>query len=184
MPFTFKKLDIPGLLLVESKVFSDERGLFVEIYKFKDFAEVGIRDEFSQVNYSKSKKNVLRGLHYQKNPYAQGKLISVVEGEIFDVAVDIRKNSPAYGRWFGVTLSSEKKNMFYIPEGFAHGFCVTSESAGVIYYCTNVYSTECDRGIIWNDPTLNIDWPVENPILSEKDAKLPPLEIIDNDFVF
>ncbi len=184
MPFTFKKLEIPDVILIEQKIFSDSRGLFTEIYKYPDFSQVGITKHIAQTNYSKSKKNVLRGLHYQKNPVAQGKILQVISGEIFDVAVDMRRGSPCYGKWVGQILSSENMKMLYIPEGFAHGFCVLSKKAEIIYQCTNVYSPENERGIIWNDPDVNIPWPVKDPILSEKDAKFPPLKKADHNFVY
>jgi len=185
MPFEFERLEIPDVILIKPKVFTDERGLFMETYKYSDFAEFGIKERFVQDNHSKSiKKGVLRGLHYQKYPVAQGKLIRVVQGEIFDVAVDIRKGSPYYGKWIGVILSSENKNILYIPPGFAHGFCTLSDVIDLIYKCTNVYSPEYERGIIWNDPNIGIEWPVENPILSKRDLQLPTLDKADNNFVY
>ncbi|MFO0792870.1 MAG: dTDP-4-dehydrorhamnose 3,5-epimerase [Candidatus Brocadiaceae bacterium] len=184
MPFTFKKLEIPDVLLIEPKVFPDKRGFFAEIYKYADFFQSGITKQIVQINYSKSEKNVLRGLHYQKNPSAQGKLVRVISGEIFDIAVDIRYSSPHYGKWVGVTLSAENMKMLYIPEGFAHGFCVTSDQAEITYHCTNVYSPEHERGILWNDPELNIQWPIKNPIVSEKDIRSPLLMYADNNFVY
>jgi len=182
MPFGFKKTEIPEVVLIKAEVFADERGSFEEVFKYPDFKENGIDANFTQVNLSISKKNVLRGLHYQTNPEAMGKFIRVLGGEIFDVAVDIRKSSPTYAQWVGVNLSRENGLMLYIPEGFAHGFCVLSDEAEVMYYCTNVYSPENDRGISWNDPTLNISWPIQTPNLSEKDAKQPTLEEADNNF--
>lgn len=176
MPFAFKKLDIPGLVLIEPKVFEDGRGFFMETYRMLDFVAAGIKDNFVQENHSRSTKGVLRGLHYQNPPFAQGKLVRVVRGEIFDVAVDIRKSSPTWGKWVGVILSEENKNMLYVPPDFAHGFCVLSKIAEVIYKTTDVYSAESEAGIIWNDEDLNIDWPVKKPILSEKDGKLPSLK--------
>jgi len=174
MPFTFKKLDIPDVQLIEPKVFSDNRGLFNEIFKSSDFKQFGINKEFVQINYSKSKNGVLRGLHYQLEPYSQGKLIQVIAGEIFDVAVDIRNDSLYYGKWVAENLSAVNKRMIFIPEGFAHGFCVLSEAAEIIYYCTNAsYTPEHERGVIWNDSELQIDWPIKKPILSAKDAQLP-----------
>ena len=185
MPFSFKKLEIPELVLIEPKVFPDDRGVFMETYKYSDFAGFGIKDRFVQDNYSKStKRGVLRGLHYQINPFAQAKIIQVTTGRIFDVAVDIRIGSPSYGKWTGINLSSENKRMLYIPLGFAHGFCTLSEAAEVIYKCTNAYSPQHERGIIWNDSLLNINWPVENPILSAKDAVFPNFDKIDTDFIY
>lgn len=184
MPFFFKQLAIPDVLFIESRVFSDARGFFAEIYKYPDFSQCGITKHIAQINYSKSEKNVLRGLHYQKNPMAQGKIMRVISGEIFDVAVDIRQGSPYYGKWVGETLSSENMRMLYIPEGFAHGFCVLSDKAEIIYQCTHTYSPENERGIIWNDPDLNIQWPMKNPLLSEKDARFPSLKKADNNFIY
>lgn len=185
MPFGFKRLDIPDVILIQPKVFEDERGFFMETYKYPDFVEFGIKDHFLQYNHSRSiKKGILRGLHYQKDPMAQGKLVSVVIGEIFDVAVDIRKSSPYYGKWLGVIMSSKNKNMLFIPPGFAHGFCTLSDVTEIIYQCTNIYSPEDERGIIWNDPNLKIDWPVKNPVLSEKDSSFPTLDKADNNFVY
>jgi dTDP-4-dehydrorhamnose 3,5-epimerase len=176
MPFSFKKLEIPGLVLIEPRVFEDGRGFFMETYKAPDFAAAGINGSFVQENHSRSSKGVLRGLHYQNPPFAQAKLVRVVRGEIFDVAVDIRKGSPTWAKWVGVVLSEENRYILYVPETFAHGFCVLSEIAEVIYKTTGVYSPESEAGIIWNDADLNIDWPVKQPILSEKDRKLPSLE--------
>lgn len=184
MPFNFKKTDIADLILIEPKVFSDERGFFAEIYKYSDFEKFGIAKPLVQLNHSKSSRGVLRGLHYQKIAAAQAKLVRVLSGEIFDVALDIRKGSPSYGKWLGVNLSSSNMKMFYIPEGFAHGFCIISDNAEVEYLCSNIYSPELDRGIIWNDPALKIDWPVSNPSVSEKDSKFPVLDKADNDFIY
>jgi len=175
----FKELEIPGIIEISPKVFSDQRGFFVEVYKQEEFRKHGFNRPFVQVNHSKSTKGVLRGLHYQIDPMAQGKLITVVDGEIFDVAVDIRDGSPTYGNWAGMNLNAEKKNMLYIPEGFAHGFCVLSDTAQVIYYCTEVYSPEHERGIKWDDPKIDIKWPVNNPTISERDNKMPLLKNID-----
>ncbi|TLD42421.1 MAG: dTDP-4-dehydrorhamnose 3,5-epimerase [Candidatus Jettenia ecosi] len=184
MPFHFKRLSIPEIILIEPKVFYDERGCFIEVYKYSDFAQFGIEESFVQDNHTKSKKNVLRGLHYQKNPSAQGKLVRCLRGKIFDVAVDIREGSSTFGQWIGVELSEENNRMLYIPPAFAHGFVVLSDTADVIYKCTKEYAPESDRGIIWNDPDINITWPVETPIVSEKDRKLPLLKNTDNNFVF
>jgi dTDP-4-dehydrorhamnose 3,5-epimerase len=184
MPFTFKRLGIPAIVLIEPKVFEDERGLFMETYKMPDFVAAGIKDNFIQENHSRSTRGVLRGLHYQNPPFAQGKLVRAIRGEIFDVAVDIRKGSPTWGKWVGVILSEENKNILYVPAGLAHGFCVLSEIAEVIYKTTNVYSAESEAGIIWNDEDLNIEWPVKEPILSEKDGKLPSLKNADIKFYY
>jgi dTDP-4-dehydrorhamnose 3,5-epimerase len=182
MPFAFKKLEIPGVVLVEPKVFEDERGFFMETYKMPDFVAAGITANFVQENQSRSDKGVLRGLHYQNPPFAQGKLVRVARGEIFDVAVDIRKGSPTWGKWAGVILSEENKHILYVPVGIAHGFCVLSDIAEVIYKTTDVYSAESEAGIIWNDEDLHIEWPVKEPILSEKDEKWPTLKNADTKF--
>jgi dTDP-4-dehydrorhamnose 3,5-epimerase len=182
MPFEFRRLAIPDVLLVEARIFGDERGFFMETYKRSDFAAHGIPDAFVQYNRSRSVRGVLRGLHYQKDPRAQGKLVSVLQGEVFDVAVDIRRGSPTYGRWVGERLSAENGRMLYVPVGFAHGFCVLSDRADVLYMVTDEYAPECDRGILWNDPEIGIDWPIAAPILSPKDAQLPALRHADNNF--
>ncbi|MEO0293787.1 MAG: dTDP-4-dehydrorhamnose 3,5-epimerase [candidate division WOR-3 bacterium] len=177
---TFKKLSIPDVILISPKVLKDKRGLFAETYKKSLFDKAGIRIDFVQENYSKSKKNVLRGLHYQIPPYEQAKLVSCIRGKIFDVVVDIRKNSPFYGKWVGVYLSSRGKNAIYIPEGFAHGYLVLSEEAEIIYKVSKEYSKEHERGILWNDPEININWPLSGePILSEKDKKLPAFTLAE-----
>lgn len=171
MSFEFKRLEIPDVILITPKVFTDERGFFMEIYQKGEFAKVGITGEFVQQNHSKSVKGVLRGLHYQKEPYAQAKLVRCIKGEIFDVAVDIRKNSPTFGKYVFAILSEENKNMLYIPRGFAHGFEVLSDEAEIIYSIDNIYAKESESGIIWNDPSIKINWPIKSPILSEKDKK-------------
>jgi len=182
MPFQFKRLQIPAVVLIEPRAFIDERGFFMETYKYSDFAASGITCRFVQDNHSFSFRGVLRGLHYQNPPRAQGKLVRVVVGEVFDVAVDIRVGSPTYGRWVGEILSAENRHMLYIPPGFAHGFCVLSEVAEVVYKTTEEYSPEHDAGIIWNDQEIGIKWPIEHPILSPKDAALPTLTRADNGF--
>ena len=165
------KPPIEGLLIIEPKVFADPRGVFYEVYSENRYNEHGI-PRFVQDNHSVSKKGVLRGLHYQVNS-GQNKLVRVTQGEIFDVAVDIRKQSPTYGNWWGLSLSEMNNLQLYIPVGFAHGFCVLSESAEVLYKCSDYYSPEDERGILWSDPDLAIDWPIKDPILSEKDAVYP-----------
>mgnify|MGYP000459835698 FL=1 len=184
MPFKFQRLEIPDVILIEPEVFSDERGFFMETYKHSEFSAFGIKEHFLQDNHSRSAKGVLRGLHYQNPPKAQGKLVRVILGEVFDVAVDIRKGSPTYGRWVGVVLSSENKRMLYIPPGFAHGFCVLSDVAEVLYKVTEEYAPECEAGIIWNDPEIGIQWPIKDPILSSKDARWPSLKEANNQFVY
>ena len=162
---------IPDILLLEPKVFQDERGFFLESYQKKRFQELGIDFDFVQDNHSKSSQGTLRGLHYQiRQP--QGKLVRVVAGEVFDVAVDIRRHSSTFGKWVGDYLSSENKSMLWVPPGFAHGFYVTSADADVLYKATDYYSPQWERTILWNDPTINIQWPAQNmlPTLSPKDA--------------
>ena len=183
MPFMFKKLNIPEVILIESQSFSDERGFFLEFYKESDFTKNHINTKFVQDNFSHSTKGVLRGLHFQKNPKAQAKLVIALRGEIFDVAVDIRKNSPTYGKWVGEILSEQNHKQLYIPEGFAHGFCVLSEEADVLYKVNQEYSPENEQGILWNDPEINIKWPIDHPILHEKDKQLPLLKNTENNFV-
>ncbi len=183
MVFTFKKLEISDVILIEPKIYSDNRGFFYENFKETDFLSYGISNKIVQENFSHSLKDVIRGLHFQKNPKAQSKLVSVINGKIFDVAVDIRKKSPTYGKWVGEIISDENHRSLYIPEGFAHGFCVLSEEADVVYKVNNEYSPENERGIIWNDPTIKISWSVENPIVSDKDSRLPQLEKVDSNFI-
>ena len=174
MPFEFKKLNVNDVQLIVPKVFADERGFFLESYKRSDFVANGIRDEFNQDNQSKSTKGVLRGLHYQKAPKAQAKIVRCIKGQIFDVAVDLRKNSSTFKKWVGALLTEDNKNMLYIPEGFAHGFVVLSDIAEILYKASNEYCKECDRGIRWNDPEINVDWGIDfEPILSEKDKIQP-----------
>lgn len=172
--------EIPDVLIIEPKVFEDERGFFFESFNQKQFDEaVGYPVNFVQDNHSKSVKGVLRGLHYQEEPYAQGKLVRCVVGEVFDVAVDIRKNSPTFGKWVGVNLSAENKRQLWIPEGFAHGFLVLSETAEFNYKTTNYYKPQFEKSIHWMDKTLAINWPVSSPKLSEKDIIAPFLSNIE-----
>jgi len=184
MPFTFKQLEIPGLVLVEPRRFGDDRGFFMELFKSSDFAGHGLPPAFVQDNLSHSTRSVLRGLHYQVQPRAQGKLLMALSGRIFDVAVDIRHGSPTYLRWLGLELTAENGLMFYVPPGFAHGFCVLSDSATLLYKVTDEYDPDCERGIIWNDPQIGVDWPIAEPLLSPRDVGLPPLHEADNNFVF
>ncbi|MCF5861188.1 dTDP-4-dehydrorhamnose 3,5-epimerase [Aeromonas veronii] len=164
------KTAIPDVLIFEPKVFGDERGFFFESFNHKLFEEaVGYPVTFVQDNHSKSSKGVLRGLHYQLPPHAQGKLVRCVAGEVFDVAVDIRKSSPTFGQWVGVHLSAENKRQLWIPEGFAHGFVTLSESAEFLYKTTDYYHPESEGAISWNDPDISIEWPVEGVLLSDKD---------------
>ena len=180
--FEFGPLAIPGVVLIKPRLFRDDRGFFLETYKYGDFARAGINEVFVQDNYSRSTRNVLRGLHYQKDPFAQGKLVRCSGGAIFDVAVDIRKGSPFYAKWVGAELNEQNNFMLFVPPGFAHGFLVLTESAEVTYKCTKEYSPEHDRGIAWNDPDIAIDWPVSEPLLSGKDIRHPLLRDADNNF--
>ncbi len=185
MPFEFVRLSIPDVILIKPKVFEDERGFFMETYKKSDFEKAGIKCEFVQDNHSKSKYGVLRGLHFQKEPYAQAKIVRCVRGVIYDVAVDLRRNSPTFGKYVAVILSEFNRYMLYIPRGFAHGFLVLSDEAEVIYKVDNEYAPEYECGLIWNDPDVNIPWPIDNPILSEKDRKWPTLrELLERGEVF
>lgn len=174
------KTAIEGVVEVIPDVFGDERGYFFESYNRQKFLAVGITEEFLQDNQSFSIKGVLRGLHFQKEPYAQGKLVRVISGKVLDVAVDIRKNSPTYGQHVSVVLDAKKNNMLYIPPGMAHGFA-TLEDAIFSYKCTNVYHKTSEGGILWNDPALKIDWQLENPIVSEKDQILPTFDLTVQD---
>ncbi|MFQ3573047.1 MAG: dTDP-4-dehydrorhamnose 3,5-epimerase [Thermodesulfovibrionales bacterium] len=182
MPFKFTRLKPDGLILIEPVVYADERGFFLETYKASDFKSVGITEVFTQENHSRSVRGVLRGLHYQISPHAQGKLVRCLTGSILDVAVDIRQESDTYKEWFAEVLTAENHKMLYIPPGFAHGFLVLSEIADVVYLCTTEYSPSHDRGIIWNDPDIAIQWGVSTPILSLKDASLPRLIDAENNF--
>lgn len=170
------KTDIPDVLIIEPNIFGDERGFFFESFNQRIFEEaVGRKIEFVQDNHSKSSCGVLRGLHYQLEPYAQAKLVRCIVGEVFDVVVDMRETSATYGKWLGVTLSAENKKQLWIPEGFAHGFLVKSEIAEFIYKTNNYYNSSFETGILWNDPTIDIRWGIEYPILSEKDQRFIPL---------
>lgn len=184
MPFEFKETLIPEVVEVQPKVFEDERGIFSELFALDAFTEAGITEPLTQVNYSRSKKNVLRGMHYQLPPHAQSKLVSCPLGEVFDVAVDIRQGSPTFGKWVGRTLSAENKTMLYIPEGFAHGFFVVSDEAEVVYYCNNQYAPDSEGGLNWSDPAVGIEWPTQAPILADRDAAFPGLANIKNTFTY
>jgi dTDP-4-dehydrorhamnose 3,5-epimerase len=175
MPFEFRRLPIPEVVLIVPRVFEDERGFFMENYKCSAFEAFGVVDPFVQDNHSRSRRGVLRGLHFQRQPKAQGKLVRAVVGEIFDVAVDIRVGSASYGEWVSALLSAENQQMLYVPAGFAHGFCVLSEVAEVSYKATEEYSPEHDAGIRWDDPEIGIEWPIDHPVVSAKDAGLPLL---------
>jgi dTDP-4-dehydrorhamnose 3,5-epimerase len=174
------KCALPEVLLITPRVFADNRGFFLETYNKRDFAGAGLTAEFVQDNQSRSGRGVLRGLHYQLE-HPQAKLVRVTRGKIFDVAADIRRGSPTFGKWVGVILDDAKKQALWIPEGFAHGFCVLSEEADVAYKATDFYSPAAERGIRWNDPLLGIDWPMEDPILSGKDLEYPLLTPTSHD---
>lgn len=183
MPFSFTQLNIPGVILVEPRVFGDSRGFFLELYKSSSFASM-IPVNFVQLNHSQSSRNVLRGLHYQKKPAAQAKLVSVIRGEIFDVAVDIRRGSPTYKQWVGAKLSADNHHLLYVPQGFAHGFCVLSDMVDVMYFTSAEYSLDHERGILWNDPEIGVEWPIAAPIVSSRDEELPILKDADNNFTY
>jgi dTDP-4-dehydrorhamnose 3,5-epimerase len=179
MGFLFKRTEIKDVVIIEPQVFKDDRGFFMETYKKSEFEKADISFNFKQDNHSLSVKNVLRGLHYQLPPFAQGKLLRCINGEIFDVAVDIRKDSETFGKWVGINLSSENKRMLYIPPGFAHGFLTLSNVAEIHYKMTEEYAPEYERGIIWNDKDISVLWPIDNieeVIVSEKDRNNPALK--------
>jgi dTDP-4-dehydrorhamnose 3,5-epimerase len=171
---------LPGAVVIEPQVFGDARGFFYESYNKAKYVAAGIASDFVQSNVSRSSKGVLRGLHYQW-PNPQGKLVSVLDGEVYDVAVDIRRGSPTFGQWAGVMLTAENHRHFWIPEGFAHGFCVLSDHATFSYQCTALYDAKADAGVRWNDASLGIDWPISAPQLSEKDTKAPLLADVPTD---
>ncbi len=182
MPFEFERQSIPDVILVKPKVFGDNRGFFMETYKKSEFAQNGIGVEFNQDNHSKSSEHVLRGLHYQAKPYGQAKLVRCVRGRIYDVAVDIRPNSKTFGQYVKVELSENNKNMLYIPEGFAHGFVVLSDEAELCYKASGEYNKDADRGVLWSDKDINIDWEINfEPILSDKDKVQPTLKEINKE---
>lgn len=184
--FNFVKTKIRDLYIIEPAVFGDERGYFMETYNKEDFFNAGLTMEFVQDNESKSKRGVLRGLHFQTQK-TQGKLVRVTSGAVYDVAVDLRKGSPTYGEWEGVLLTSENKKQFYVPEGFAHGFLVVSDEATFNYKCTNFYAPEFDGGVLWNDPKIGVKWPldgIEEIILSEKDKNQKTLDELDLPFIY
>lgn len=182
-----EKTKIDGLLIIEPQIFGDERGFFVETYNKKRYFDAGVNVDFVQDNLSKSTKGVLRGLHFQKEPFAQGKLVQVIQGRVLDVAVDIRHDSPTFGEYVAVELSGENKRQFWIPAGFAHGFVSLEDDTIFSYKCTNLYSPESEGAIIWNDKDLNIDWKltengIENPIISKKDQKNILFSEVGRDF--
>lgn len=173
------ELEIPGVLLLQPKVFGDARGFFFESYNAERYAEAGIALEFVQDNISRSRKGILRGLHFQE-PQAQGKLVQALSGAVYDVAVDIRKGSPTFGRWVGAELTEENRHQLWVPPGFAHGFCVLSDSADFAYKCTALYAPQHEGAIRWDDPDVGVRWPIEQPVLSEKDAAAPFLRDAKN----
>lgn len=175
MSFQFSNLSLPGVVLIEPRVHGDERGFFVEVFKRPAFAAAGLTTDFVQENLSRSRRGVLRGLHFQRPPMQQGKLVRVVAGEIFDVAVDIRPDSATFGQWTATTLSADRHQMVYIPEWCAHGFCVLSEFADVLYKTTREYAPEFESGLAWDDPALAIPWPTTEPVLSPRDRRWPSL---------
>ncbi len=179
--FTIKETPIKDLIIIEPKVFGDERGFFQETYNKESFSELGLNMEFVQDNHSKSKKGVLRGLHFQtKN--VQGKLVRVTRGAVYDVAVDLRSDSPTFGEWYGVLLTEKNKMMFYVPEGFAHGFLTLEDDTEFLYKCTNLYSPEYDSGVVWNDPTISIDWKFEEFNITEEDLTISDKDKVQKQF--
>ena len=166
---------LPGVLIIEPRVFGDTRGFFMETFSQEKYETIGLKEKFVQDNLSFSSRGVLRGLHYQ-NPNSQGKLVSVVQGEVFDVAVDIRTGSPTFGQWVGVNLSGANHRQLWVPPGFAHGFCVLSDTGYFTYKCTDIYTPSAEGGVMWNDPDIGIEWPVEKPLLSDKDEVYPRLK--------
>lgn len=185
MPFEFKKLDNIDLILIKPRIFRDNRGSFAETYKKDDFQGAGIRGEFVQDNHSKSGYGVLRGLHFQMEPYAQAKIVRCIRGVVYDVAVDLRKQSPTFGKYIVVILSEYNHHQLYVPKGYAHGFLVLSDTAEVIYKVDNIYAPESEGGLIWNDPDVGISWPVDDPVLVQKDESRPTLSsLIETDRLF
>jgi dTDP-4-dehydrorhamnose 3,5-epimerase len=178
MPFQFTDLELPGVILIEPRVYADERGFFMETYKQREFIAAGITESFVQENHSRSTRHTVRGMHFQRPPYAQAKLVRVVAGEICDVALDVRPQSRTFGRWVSVTLSAENRRMVYIPSWCAHGFCVTSAEAEVMYKTSSEYAVDHEVGVRWDDPDVGITWPVTDPILSAKDRTLPSLRAL------
>ena len=182
MPFEFERQSISDVILIKPRVFGDSRGFFMETYKKSDFVENGIKDDFNQDNHSKSSKGVLRGLHYQAKPYGQAKIVRCTRGRIYDVAVDIRPNSKTFGKYVKVELSEENKNMLYIPIGFAHGFVALTDEVELNYKASGEYAPQADRGVLWSDKDINIDWNIDfEPLLSDKDKTQPTLKEINKE---
>jgi dTDP-4-dehydrorhamnose 3,5-epimerase len=173
MPFSFESLSIPDVILITPKLFPDDRGYFLESFKSSDFLSNHLPRQFVQDNVSFSRKNVIRGMHFQKKPKEQGKLVSVIKGRVLDVAIDLRRESPTFRKWLARELDDTHHAMLYIPEGFAHGFLSLTDDVFVLYKCTNEYDPVADAGIRWDDPDIGITWPVSHPVVSEKDQKLP-----------
>jgi dTDP-4-dehydrorhamnose 3,5-epimerase len=185
VPFEFKRLEIPDLVLVKPRVFVDDRGSFLETYKKDDFEAAGINGEFVQDNHSKSEYGVLRGLHFQREPRAQAKIVRCIRGVVYDVAVDLRRRSPTFGKYLGVILSEYNHHQLYVPKGYAHGFLTLSDAAEVIYKVDDIYSPECESGLIWNDPDVSISWPNDDPLLAPRDEEWPTLShLIETDGLF
>ncbi|MCC5942631.1 MAG: dTDP-4-dehydrorhamnose 3,5-epimerase [Balneolaceae bacterium] len=180
----FRQTDLDGVLVIEPKIFQDHRGQFLETYREDMFIDHDLHYSFVQDNISTSGRNTLRGLHYQKSPHAQAKLVMAVRGTILDVAVDLRKNSKTFGQHFSAVLSDENRHMMLVPEGFAHGFSVISDHATVLYKCSSYYNKPSERGLLWSDPELNIDWKIDSPTISEKDAALPTLANLPEEDLF
>ncbi len=176
MPFEVEKKELDGVVLLKPRVFDDSRGFFLETYKKSEFEANGITANFVQDNYSRSKKGVIRAIHYQLPPFAQGKLVQVIKGRVWDVAVDLRKSSPTFKKWVGVELSEENHHLFYIPPGFGHGFVALSDEVHLLYKCTAEYDKASERGVRWDDPELALPWGIDTPIVSEKDVELPFLD--------
>jgi dTDP-4-dehydrorhamnose 3,5-epimerase len=182
MPFSFQPLEIPDVVLVEARTFGDGRGIFREMWKASEFAANGLDIKFVQDNHSRSTRNVLRGLHFQKPPRAQGKYVYVLNGEILDVAVDVRKNSPTFGKWVSAVLSADNGRGLWVPPGFAHGFAVLSDVAHLYYKVTDEYAADCETGVLWNDSDIGVDWMTKDPVLSARDEKLARLRDVDTGF--
>jgi len=184
MPFDFKNLSLPEVILITPGVFGDNRGFFTENYKRSDFEKAGITESFCQDNTSRSAKGVIRALHFQQDPHAQGKLVQCLRGKVIDVAVDIRRGSPRFGQWAAEILDEESRKMLYVPPGFAHGYGVLSDMAEVNYKVTSEYAPQAERGIIYNDPAIGVPWGIAAPVLSAKDLLLPPLAQADINYRF
>lgn len=184
MPFRFERQELPEVILIEPRVFGDERGFFLELHKRSEFIEGGIDTVFVQDSISGSSRDTVRGLHYQASPSPQGKLVTAIEGEIFDVAVDVRFGSPTCGRWVSRVLTSSGREMLYIPEGFAHGFCVLSDFAQVLYKFSAEYDPATEVGVAWDDPSIGISWPIKEPTLSDRDSQNPGLQEVPESMRF